>query len=102
VNARIIDFEVDDGDGLPVDVSSDARGTLKWIDMSNWDNEPIPQRKWAILNRVPLNQAGLFSGEGGTRKVDHRVDEERGDRHRQGVAWLVTRNRPSILYWRRR
>jgi RecA-family ATPase len=68
VNARIIDFEVDDGDGLPVDVSSDARGTLKWIDMSNWDNEPIPQRKWAILNRVPLNQAGLFSGEGGTGK----------------------------------
>jgi len=28
----------------------------------------VPERKWAILNRVPLNQAGLFSGEGGTGK----------------------------------
>ena len=41
---------------------------LPWIDMSNWDNEPVPKRKWAIENRVPLNQAGLFSGEGGTGK----------------------------------
>jgi RecA-family ATPase len=68
VNARIINFEVDDGNGVPVDVSSDAGGTFKWIDMSNWDSEPIPQRQWAIFNRVPLNQAGLFSGEGGTGK----------------------------------
>jgi RecA-family ATPase len=41
---------------------------LEWLDMSNWDNEPIPERKWAIKDRVPLNQAGLFSGEGGTGK----------------------------------
>jgi RecA-family ATPase len=41
---------------------------LAWIDMSRWDNEPAPQRKWAIHDRVPLNQAGLFSGEGGTGK----------------------------------
>jgi hypothetical protein len=39
-----------------------------WLDMSKWDDEPVPERKWAILNRVPLNQAGLFSGEGGTGK----------------------------------
>ena len=36
--------------------------------MSNWDNEPTPERKWAIRDRVPLNQVGLFSGEGGTGK----------------------------------
>ena len=36
--------------------------------MSSWDDEPVPQRKWAILGRVPLLQAGLFSGEGGTGK----------------------------------
>ena len=28
----------------------------------------MPERKWAIKDRVPLNQAGLFSGEGGTGK----------------------------------
>jgi RecA-family ATPase len=41
---------------------------LKWLDLSKWDDEPVPRRKWAILDRVPLNQAGLFSGEGGTGK----------------------------------
>src|SRR6267142_4043503 len=41
---------------------------LRWLDMSNWDNERPPDRKWAIRDRVPLNQAGLFSGEGGTGK----------------------------------
>ena len=41
---------------------------LYWLDMSHWDKEPVPIRKWAIRDRVPLNQAGLFSGEGGTGK----------------------------------
>ncbi len=41
---------------------------LPWLDMSNWDHEPIPDRKWAIPDCVPLNQVGLFSGEGGTGK----------------------------------
>ena len=41
---------------------------LQWLDMSNWDNEPVPERQWAIRDRVPLKQAGLFSGEGGTGK----------------------------------
>jgi RecA-family ATPase len=41
---------------------------IKWLDMSNWDNVPVPTRKWAIRDRVPLNQVGLFSGEGGTGK----------------------------------
>ena len=36
--------------------------------MSAWDHAPIPERKWAIRDRVPLKQAGLFSGEGGTGK----------------------------------
>jgi hypothetical protein len=39
-----------------------------WLDMSTWDCAPVPERKWAIKERVPLNQAGLFSGEGGTGK----------------------------------
>src|SRR5262249_15011748 len=41
---------------------------LQWLDMSAWDREPVPERKWAILDRVLLKQAGLFSGEGGTGK----------------------------------
>jgi RecA-family ATPase len=41
---------------------------LPWLNMSRWDNIPVPQRQWAIQNRVPSRQAGLFSGEGGTGK----------------------------------
>ncbi len=41
---------------------------LLWLHLSDWDNVPVPRRKWAIKDRVPLNQAGLFSGEGGTGK----------------------------------
>jgi RecA-family ATPase len=41
---------------------------LVWINIRPWDSEPAPDRLWAIFNRSPLNQAGLFSGEGGTGK----------------------------------
>ena len=27
---------------------------IQWLDMSNWDNEPRPEREWAILDRVPV------------------------------------------------
>jgi RecA-family ATPase len=48
--------------------SKAAVAPIQWVDMSKWDTEPIPERQWAIRDRVPLNQAGLFSGEGGTGK----------------------------------
>src|SRR5262249_3282320 len=41
---------------------------LPWVDMSNWDHRPVPEREWAIQGIVPLRQAGLLSGEGGTGK----------------------------------
>jgi RecA-family ATPase len=41
---------------------------LQWLNMSAWDHAPIPEREWSIRDRVPLKQAGLFSGEGGTGK----------------------------------
>jgi len=45
-----------------------ARTPFQWLNMSRWDSEPVPERKWAIHDRVPLNQAGLCSGEGGVGK----------------------------------
>jgi hypothetical protein len=41
---------------------------LPFINMSNWDKEPVPEREWAVLNRIPLYQTTLFSGEGGAGK----------------------------------
>jgi RecA-family ATPase len=62
------------------------RPPLQWIDMSRWDREPIPDRKWAIKDRVPLNQAGLFSGEGGTGKSI--IELMKDVAHVAGKDWL--------------
>src|SRR5262249_33922906 len=59
---------------------------LRWIDMSNWDREPVPEREWAMLNRVPLRQAGLFSGEGGTGKSIIEITKDIA--HVTGKDWL--------------
>jgi RecA-family ATPase len=68
------------------DDCADIGARLAWLDMSNWDNEPVPERKWAILNRVPLNQAGLFSGEGGTGKSI--IELMKDVAHVAGKDWL--------------
>jgi RecA-family ATPase len=62
------------------------RGPLKWLDMSNWDTEPVPERKWAIRDYVPLHQAGLFSGEGGTGKSI--LELTKNVAHVTGKDWL--------------
>jgi RecA-family ATPase len=59
---------------------------LPWVSMSNWDSEPAPERKWAIPNRSPLNQAGLFSGHGGTGKSI--VELTKNVAHVAGKDWL--------------
>ena len=59
---------------------------LQWLDISNWDNEPVPERKWAIRDRVPLRQTGLFSGEGGTGKSI--LELTKNVAHVVGKDWL--------------
>jgi RecA-family ATPase len=54
--------------------------------MSTWDDEPIPERQWAIRDRVPLKQAGLFSGEGGTGKSI--IELTKNVAHVAGKDWL--------------
>jgi RecA-family ATPase len=70
---------------------------LKWIDMSAWDREPAPQRKWAILDRVPANQAGLFSGEGGTGKSI--VELQKAVAHVMGTDWLGSMPEPGPAFY---
>jgi RecA-family ATPase len=59
---------VDGADKFRNGESEDPPPPLPWIDMSNWDNEQIPQQEWAVLDRIPLRQVTLFSGEGGAGK----------------------------------
>jgi RecA-family ATPase len=61
---------------------------LEWVDMAAWDRVPVPVRKWAIKDRVPLNQAGLFSGEGGTGKSILELTKDVA--HVAGKDWLGT------------
>jgi RecA-family ATPase len=62
------------------------RQPLAWLNMTSWDREPVPARQWAIMDRVPLNQAGLFSGEGGTGKSI--LELMKNVAHVAGKDWL--------------
>jgi RecA-family ATPase len=57
-----------------------------WLDMSRWDDEPEPERKWTVRDRIPAGQAGIFSGEGGTGKS--LVELHRDVAHVVGLDWL--------------
>jgi RecA-family ATPase len=68
------------------EIPEQTRPRLQWLDMSRWDYEPVPERKWAIKDRVPLRQPGLFSGEGGTGKSI--IELMKNVAHVTGKDWL--------------
>jgi RecA-family ATPase len=73
-----------------------AREPFPWLDISDWDAQPVPERKWAIKDRVPLNQAGLFSGEGGTGKS---IIELMKDVAHAGKDWLGALPEPGPAFY---
>ena len=85
-------------DGMP---AHEKPAPFPWLDMSRWDDEPVPPRKWAIPDRVPANQAGLFSGEGGTGKSIIELMKDRGTCGRERLARLDARPGTGFLYRRR-
>jgi RecA-family ATPase len=42
---------------------------LTFIRLTDWHDRPVPERKWAVLNRVPLHNVTLLSGEGSVGKT---------------------------------
>lgn len=70
---------------------------LAWIDLKKWHGEPIPERKWGILNRVPRKQAGLFSGEGGTGKSI--IELMKDVAHVTGKDWLCSLPEPGPTFY---
>jgi RecA-family ATPase len=68
------------------------RPPLQWLDMSNWDNEPVPEQEWAVLNRIPLRQTTLFSGEGAAGKST--IALQLCAAHALGRDWLGTMPEP--------
>jgi RecA-family ATPase len=81
----------------PAQASAPPPQPLQWLDMSNWDGEPVPERQWAIRDRVPLNQVGLFSGEGGTGKSI--VELMKNIAHVAGKDWLDSLPEPGPTFY---
>jgi RecA-family ATPase len=65
---------------------------LPYINMSNWDNEPVPEQEWSVLNRIPRYQATLFSGEGAIGKST--IELHRTCAHVLARDWLGTMPEP--------
>jgi RecA-family ATPase len=55
------------------DPQAEVLPPLPFIDMSKWDDEPVPEQEWAVPNRIPKRQCVLFSGEGGTGKSTEQL-----------------------------
>ena len=71
--------------------------SLQWLDMSTWDATDVPERKWAIRDRVPLKQAGLFSGEGGTGKSI--IELMKNVAHVSAKDWLGSMPEPGPAFY---
>ncbi len=83
--------------GRPEPKPEEPPPPLQWLDMSGWDKEAVPERKWAIKDRVPLNQAGLFSGEGGTGKSI--LELMKNVAHVAGKDWLGSLPEPGPAFY---
>jgi RecA-family ATPase len=59
---------------------------LPYINMSNWDDEPVPEQEWGVLNRFPKHQAAVLSGEGAGGKSTLAL--QLGLAHVLGRDWL--------------
>jgi RecA-family ATPase len=84
-------------DGRPVGDVPNTIQRLQWLDMSAWDHEPIPEREWAIRDRVPLKQAGIFSGEGGTGKSI--IELMKDVAHVSAKDWLGSMPEPGPAFY---
>jgi RecA-family ATPase len=59
---------------------------LTFVDMSNWDNIPVPDREWAVRDRIPIRQVTISSGEGAVGKSI--VELQLAVAHVLGKEWL--------------
>ncbi len=59
---------------------------LRFVDMSNWDRQPVPEQEWCVLDRIPVRQCVLFTGEGAAGKST--VQLHLSAAHVLGRDWL--------------
>jgi len=74
------------GAGTPRIVVDNEKPRLPFINMSTWDTDPVPERQWAVQDRIPLKQTYLFTGNGAVGKS--LVELQRAVAHVLGKHWL--------------
>src|SRR5262249_12381570 len=42
---------------------------IPYVDIAKWIDAPVPQRRWALLNRIPAKNVTVLSGTGGIGKT---------------------------------
>jgi RecA-family ATPase len=65
---------------------SEMFGPLPFINIAPWDDALPPARKWAIPDRIPIDQPTLFSGEGAAGKS--LLELQLAIAHVLGQEWL--------------
>jgi RecA-family ATPase len=70
------DFEANEGGNIrelikKVTAAANHADTppLVYVDIAKWIGAPVPQRLWAVLNRIPANNVTVLSGTGGIGKT---------------------------------
>jgi RecA-family ATPase len=59
---------------------------LPFINVTAWHGQPVPEREWCVLNRIPMRNVTLFSGEGAIGKSI--VSLQLAVAHVLGKDWL--------------
>jgi RecA-family ATPase len=95
---KVLPFRPIPGEQIEVFEPKDKpKEALQWLDISAWDHKAIPEREWAIRDRVPLRQAGLFSGEGGTGKSI--IELMKNVAHATAKDWLGSMPEPGPAFY---
>jgi RecA-family ATPase len=66
--------------------------SVTFVDMSDWDNIRVPDREWAVRDRIPIRQVTISSGEGGVGKSI--IEMQLAAAHVLGKDWLGSMPEP--------
>jgi RecA-family ATPase len=56
------------GDFLQEPANKQPPLPLRFLDITAWHGQPVPIRQWCVINRLPLRNVTLLSGDGGVGK----------------------------------
>jgi RecA-family ATPase len=79
---------------------------FKTFDAGEWEGVAIEERRWLVLNRIPLGEPGIMSGDGGVGKtklllqlaVDVSAELPNDERLPDWVGGLIETYGPMIVY----